>query len=63
MARLVQRNEPNPNIHLFFDVAVNRIARNTLQLARGDGTYAELPNWPAWSGGMGLGIDLSRRGI
>jgi len=41
--RLVQRNEPNPNIHLFFDVARQpQSPRNTLQLARGDGTYAEV---------------------
>jgi len=41
--RLVQRNEPNPNIHLFVDVARQpQSPRNTLQLARGDGTYAEV---------------------
>lgn len=40
--RLVQKNEPNPNIHLFADVA-NRpqSPRNMLQLGRGDGTFAE----------------------
>jgi len=41
--RLVQKNEPNPNMHLFFDVVRQpQSARNTLQLARGDGTYAEI---------------------
>ena len=41
--RLVQHNVPNPNIHLFVDVAGQpQSARNTLQLSRGDGTYAEV---------------------
>ncbi len=41
--RLVQRNEPNANIHLFVDIARRpQSARNTLQLGRGDGTYAEI---------------------
>ncbi len=41
--RLVQRNEPNPNMSLFVDVAGRpQSPRNTLQLARGDGTYAEI---------------------
>src|SRR5439155_517995 len=41
--RLVQRNEANPNIHLFADVARQpQSPRNALQLARGDGTYAEV---------------------
>ena len=41
--RLVQRNEPNPQMHLFVDVT-NRpqFPRNMLQLNRGDGTYAEI---------------------
>src|SRR6185503_2247693 len=41
--RLVQHNVPNPNIHLFVDVAGQpQSARNTLHLSRGDGTYAEV---------------------
>ena len=41
--RLVQRNEVNPNMHLFIDVAGRpQSPRNVLQLARGDGTYAEV---------------------
>jgi hypothetical protein len=41
--RLVQKNEPNPNMHLFVDAATQpQSPRNTLQLARGDGTYAEI---------------------
>jgi hypothetical protein len=41
--RLVQRNEPNPNMHLFVDVVRQPQApRNTLQLGRGDGTFAEV---------------------
>ncbi len=40
--RLVQKNEPNPNIHLFADVASRpQSPRNMLQLGRGDGTFAE----------------------
>ena len=41
--RLVQKNEPNPNMHLFVDVEHRpQSPRNTLQLSRGDGTYAEI---------------------
>lgn len=41
--RLVQRNEANANMHLFVDVHEQpQSPRNTLQLARGDGTYAEI---------------------
>ncbi|HKQ37995.1 MAG TPA: VCBS repeat-containing protein, partial [Verrucomicrobiae bacterium] len=41
--RLVQKNESNPNMHLFVDTAQQpQSPRNTLQLARGDGTYAEI---------------------
>lgn len=40
--RLVQKNEPNPNIQLFADVALRpQSPRNMLQLGRGDGTFAE----------------------
>jgi enediyne biosynthesis protein E4 len=41
--RLVQRNEANPNMHLFVDVARQpQSPRNMLQLGRGDGTYLEI---------------------
>ena len=41
--RLVQRNEPNAKIGRFVDVATRaQAAHNTLQLARGDGTFAEV---------------------
>jgi hypothetical protein len=41
--RLVQRNEPNPNLHLFADLTRQPQApRNMLQRNRGDGTYAEI---------------------
>ena len=41
--RLVQRNEANPNMHLFTDVVRQpQSPRNVLQLSRGDGTYAEV---------------------
>ncbi len=41
--RLVQKNEPNANIHLFADVARQPQApRNMLQLGRGDGTFADI---------------------
>jgi enediyne biosynthesis protein E4 len=41
--RLVQKNDPNPNMHLFVDVTVRpQYPRNMLQLGRGDGTYAEI---------------------
>lgn len=41
--RLVQRNEPNPNMPLFVDVTGRpQFPRNMLQLNRGDGTYAEI---------------------
>lgn len=41
--RLVQKNETNPNMHLFVDTGQQpQSPRNTLQFARGDGTYAEI---------------------
>lgn len=41
--RLVQRNEANPNMHLFVDIARQpQSPRNALQLGRGDGTFAEM---------------------
>ena len=41
--RLVQKNESNPNMYLFVEtVQQPQSPRNALQLARGDGTYAEI---------------------
>ncbi|MEY2408174.1 MAG: hypothetical protein QOF48_844, partial [Verrucomicrobiota bacterium] len=41
--RLVQRNEPNPSMALFVDVAACAQApHNTLQLGRADGTFGEV---------------------
>jgi enediyne biosynthesis protein E4 len=41
--RLVQRNQANPNMHFFVDVASRpQSPRNMLQRNRGDGTYQEI---------------------
>ncbi len=49
--RLVQKNEPNPNIHLFADVARRpQSPRNMLQLGRGDGTFAETAHFAGLEG-------------
>ena len=49
--RLVQQNEPNPNVALFIDPTMPpQTPRNTLQLARGDGTYAEVAQFAGLEG-------------
>lgn len=41
--RLVQRNEPNANMHLFVDTVLQpQSPRNMLQLGRGEGTFTEI---------------------
>jgi enediyne biosynthesis protein E4 len=49
--RLVQQNEPNPNVALFLDPAKPpQSPRNSLHLARGDGTFAEVAHFAGLEG-------------